>query len=343
MPTYNGGAYVEAALGSLCAQEERDFEVIAVDDGSADDTPGILERCAERLPLKIVRRAHTGNWVAGTNVGMGLAQGRYLCWLHQDDLWCAGRAAHLKRLVSQWPEAVLFLQPAWYIDAAGKRVGCWRPPLPRRSGPVPSELVRGRLLVQDFLAASAPAFQAEAARRMGGMDERLWYAGDWDFWLKLGSAGPVVYDPLPRVAFRLHRESQTWTRTGCREEMVEQHRIVLSRHIGSCALRGLSEKRLRRVATFSADLNIALMRLAAGAAEGWGRLGWDFVRLGPWGWRTFFRDSRILDRVASRLRAGLAQADASPAVGVEHEARTVVDAAVPTTPDPLFAVRPRES
>ncbi len=64
--TYNGAAYLEAALGSLAAQGERDFEVVAVDDGSTDATLDILKAFSRKLPMRIVARAHTGNWVANT-------------------------------------------------------------------------------------------------------------------------------------------------------------------------------------------------------------------------------------------------------------------------------------
>ncbi len=261
---------------------------------------------ADRLALRIVRLVHTGNWVANTNLGMRLAEGEHFCWLHQDDLWLPGRAAELKRLVQEWPEAVLFVQPVWYIDAAGKRVGRWNCPLPRRIGPVRQDILRARLMVQDFLAASAPAFKADAAASVGGMDERLWYSGDWDFWLKLTAMGSTVYDRQARVAFRLHRESQTSRRTRCREEMRKQHATVLSRHIASSPALDRRQERLARLARFSADLNVALMGGARRVGKEWTGLAMDFVRLGPVAWHAFFRDSRLVDRVVSRFRASLA-------------------------------------
>jgi glycosyltransferase involved in cell wall biosynthesis len=43
IPTYNNAHYIGAALDSVFAQSTGDFEVIVVDDGSTDDTRGVLE------------------------------------------------------------------------------------------------------------------------------------------------------------------------------------------------------------------------------------------------------------------------------------------------------------
>src|SRR3982074_3394237 len=71
LPPYNGGAYLPAALESIRTQQSGgEFEVIAVDDGSEDGTVATLEEYASRLPLRIVRRPRSGNWVASTNHGL---------------------------------------------------------------------------------------------------------------------------------------------------------------------------------------------------------------------------------------------------------------------------------
>src|SRR2546430_4101777 len=75
MPTYNGDAFLAAALESIRAQQDGgDFEVIAVDDGSEDGTLATLDAYSSRLPLRIVRRPRTGNWVASSNHGLAVAR-----------------------------------------------------------------------------------------------------------------------------------------------------------------------------------------------------------------------------------------------------------------------------
>ena len=91
VPTYNGAAHLAEALESIRVQSDDGIEVIAVDDGSTDATPDILERFARSMPLRVVRSDHVGNWVAVTNRGLRMALGAYCSFLHQDDLWMPGR------------------------------------------------------------------------------------------------------------------------------------------------------------------------------------------------------------------------------------------------------------
>jgi glycosyltransferase involved in cell wall biosynthesis len=308
MPTYDGAAHLASALESLVAQGERDFDVVAVDDGSTDATLDILNTYADRLPMTIVEREHTGNWVANTNHGMGLAKGTYLAILHQDDLWHLDRLARLKRLTSRWPDAWLLLHPSRFIDASGKRVGRWRCPLPRRTACLSARELLRPLLVQDFIACSAPIFKAEAARRVGGMDETLWYAGDWDFWLKLAGLGKTVYHPVPLTWCRVHSASQTCRRIHRTEDIEDQYAVVLARHLAAWEGGNPIGDRTARIARFSCQVNIALMRFLGGGKAGWLRLLGSFLRLGPAGWRRYFHDSRIVERTLCRLRAGLAPA-----------------------------------
>jgi hypothetical protein len=168
--------------------------------------------------------------------------------------------------------------------------------------------VLGPLLVQDFIACSASIFKAEAARRVGGMDEALWYAGDWDFWLKLAGLGRTVYHPVPLTSCRVHSASQTCRRIHRTEDIEDQYAVVLARHLAGWDEGNPARDRTARLARFSCEVNVALMRFLGGHQVGWLRLLRSFLRLGPAGWRRYFHDSRIVERTLCRLRAGLAPA-----------------------------------
>jgi GT2 family glycosyltransferase len=302
VPTYNGTPYLRDALSSIERQAGEGVEVIAVDDGSSDATPAILDEFARRLPLRVYLRPRAGNWVASTNFGLSVARGDYACFLHQDDVWLPGRLRSLRLLASREPGAVLFLHPARYIDQGGRQVGIWRCPL--RAGKQERGALIERLLVQNFIAVPAPLFARAAALRVGGLDEMLWYTADWDFWLRLAAAGPAVYDPRPRVAFRIHALSQTAQGVGRADEMRRQIEQVLEKHLGPWEARYPGRAEVGRVARISAAVNHALADCAHGRRPDWLVLALRFFALGPAGWWRFLRDSRIVERVSARLRAG---------------------------------------
>src|SRR5205085_1657600 len=101
-----------------------------------------------------------------------------------------GRLSVLRRLTARHPDVGLFLSPARFIDSRGRTAGMWRCPLP--AGKLAPALVVERLLVQNFIACPSPLFR-RAALRAGGLCDELWFTADWDLWLRLASAGPVVY------------------------------------------------------------------------------------------------------------------------------------------------------
>lgn len=305
VPTHNGGQYLAAAMESVVRERADDIEVVAVDDGSTDDTVDVLRHYAKHTNMTILARAHSGNWAASTNAGMAAARGRYLCWLHQDDFWQPDRLDVLRQLCRQQPAAVLFVHPCWYAGADGRRIGYWHCPLPRRRRAFrPAEVIE-QLLVQCWVASCGTIFRADAAAAAGTLDEDLWYSADWDFWLRLARLGPTVYCPSPLASFRLHAQSQTMQAARRGRWPGGQQTAVLAEHLAYFERSFPERASVARVARFSADVNSALAALMAGTMPDVASLLRDFLALSPGGWRRYFRDSRIVERCISRIQAGV--------------------------------------
>ncbi len=302
MPTYNGADYLATALESVRREGTEGVEVIAVDDGSTDDTVNILRAYQEALPLRVVQCGRVGNWVAGSNLGLAQAVGRYACFLHQDDLWLPGRLEALRNEAERQPPPALVVHPVLFVGPDGERLGTWRCPLPSRDGPIDPNLLVERLLIQNFIAMPSPMFDRAAARRLGGMNESLWFTADWDFWLRLACMGPVRYLRRPLAAFRLHPASQTMARASDSHSRRQQLRVVLERNMAAWAGDPAEAPRVRRSAEFSVEVNVALAGAARGEPIPWRDLLRRWLRLGPRGWLRYWRDSRILERVGARLR-----------------------------------------
>lgn len=309
IPTYNGERFLAAALESVCAQGDvGDIECIVVDDHSTDNTLSVARAFAGRLPLVIVPKCADRGWVASSNIALAAASGVYSCFLHQDDVWLPGRLAAVRALMSRYPEVDCFLTAARFIDVAGARLGSWSPPMDALPAVMPASRVLERLLVQNTLAIPAPLFSTELARRLGGLDESLWYTADWDFWLKLASAGSMAYLPEETVGFRVHPGSQTVVRSGDATLFRAQMETVLQRHL---AVSRPGDDCLR-AARFSIDVNVALAALLHGQpgqllplARPFLRLDWRLLRL-------YARYSRIGQRVLPRLRVLLGNVTGSP-------------------------------
>ena len=87
VPIYNGERYLRDSLDSLLAQTFQDFEIICVNDGSTDSSESIINEYAERdSRVKIVNQTN-GGVASARNAGIENAEGRYLLFCDDDDLF----------------------------------------------------------------------------------------------------------------------------------------------------------------------------------------------------------------------------------------------------------------
>ncbi|MBW4534662.1 MAG: glycosyltransferase [Pleurocapsa minor HA4230-MV1] len=298
IPTYNGSKYLTAALNSVVVQQDERLECVVIDDGSTDHTLAIVESFQDRLRIKLITKARAGNWVVNTNHALMEATGEYACFLHQDDLWLEGRLEQIKKAIAAYPQASLYLHDSIFIDEQGKPLGLWSCPLASRRRIISADDMIEKLLVQNFVAIPSPVFKRTAAIEIGGLNDRLWYTADWDFWLKLAALGDTCYIPKPLAAFRVHGDSQTIRRSSSVAEFRQQMRSVVDKHLSLKSSREVS-----KVAFFSTEVNTTLAAMVHGESTNLLQLALDFVLLGPTGWWRYWQDSRIQERISARLKA----------------------------------------
>lgn len=303
MPTYNGEKYLRYALNSIENQELTGVEVIAIDDCSTDQTISILENYQHKIPLRVETRK-SGNWVSNTNYALSLAKGNYICFLHQDDMWLPQRLSILKKITSEYPEIGLFLHASVFVNAQGNVLGTWNCPLPAYPKIMPSELLIKRLLTQNFISIPGTLFKRNILDQIEKMDETLWYTADWDLWLSMASKTDAVYLPNPLSAFRIHANSQTATRSFNTDDFKKQLESVFQKHFSKIE-QSKSKKNIREIAEFSIELNTSLAKILHKEKVNYLDLIALFLKITPFGWYRFFRDSRILERVLPRLKVKL--------------------------------------
>jgi Glycosyl transferase family 2 len=275
------------------------MEVVYIDNGSTDHSVDIVRDFTNDLPVRVMTPSRFGNWVAATNFGLSEARGEWACFLHNDDLWLPGRIARLRHEM-ELAEGSLVLHNAVFIGPDGSRLGPWTCPLPE--GIVPPYQFIERLLVQNFIAAPSPMFRRDAAIRSGGLDEELWFSADWDFWLRLGAMGPVRFVAETLSAFRVHPASQTAARKLQPGEWEHQLSTVFNRHFAAWVAPERRKRRVECAAKASIGVNSLLSAASRGEKISPLPVLLKLLGLGPLGWRRYLRDSRIVERVWSRLK-----------------------------------------
>lgn len=87
VPVYNVERYIDKCIQSVIEQTYCDWELLLIDDGSSDSSGDICDRYAlVDKRIKVIHKSNTG--VSGTrNVGLDIAQGKYILFLDADDYW----------------------------------------------------------------------------------------------------------------------------------------------------------------------------------------------------------------------------------------------------------------
>lgn len=86
IPVYNKCKYIETSLRSVLEQSFRDLEVIAVNDGSTDESLAVLNQLAEADERIRVLDIPNGGVSNARNVGLSYARGQWIQFLDADDL-----------------------------------------------------------------------------------------------------------------------------------------------------------------------------------------------------------------------------------------------------------------
>ena len=193
IPTYNRAALVTEALASVLAQTYRDFEVLVVDDGSSDATLSAL--AAFEGQVRVVAKKERGGVSAARNLGAREAAGEWLAFLDSDDLWLPEKLSRQVDYLKNHPALVICQTGETWIRN-GVRVN---PPEACRK--LAGDIFLPSLL-RCLVSPSAVMLSRGLFEDMGGFDEALPAAEDYDLWLRIAWRHPVGLVPLPLVIKR---------------------------------------------------------------------------------------------------------------------------------------------
>ncbi|MBB1473833.1 glycosyltransferase [Luteimonas sp. MC1782] len=240
IPVYGELAHTLACLRALAAHPPAAaFEVIVVDDGSADETAETLPQVAG---LRYHRRAANGGFIAACNDGAALARGAVLVFLNNDTVPQPGWLDALLATFDAVPDAGLvgaqLLYPDGRLQEAGGVVfndgNAWNY---GRLGD-PSHPRYAYLRDADYVSGAAIAIPRALFAELGGFDTRYApaYYEDTDLAFAVRSAGRrVLYQPAAKVVHDEGATSGTDTGAGPKAYQVRNREVFRAHHAGALA------------------------------------------------------------------------------------------------------------
>jgi glycosyltransferase involved in cell wall biosynthesis len=234
-PSLNQAVFAPEMLASLDVQQYPDLEHIVYDAGSTDGVIDIWKKAETEGKLKLFVEPDRGQSDA-INKGMRVATGEIVGWLNSDDILLPGALHAVAEAFSKNPDAVVIYGVGAKTDLDGSIIK----KVPFR------EFCPKRLSWAFGAVQPAMFFRRDAYWKVGGLDESLHYAMDWDLLLNLSKIGKVVTIPQHLANIRYYEETKTntggWKRMREIARIGRRHNGPLDRNNLSFQIRDLLSK-----------------------------------------------------------------------------------------------------
>jgi teichuronic acid biosynthesis glycosyltransferase TuaG len=307
VPAHNAAPFIEQTIASVREQTYRDWEVVAVDDGSSDGTWELLQAADPRV--RSFRRERAGGPATARNLALDNATGEFVAFLDADDL-----------LLPRYLESQLGCYEA-ASRGPGRSVGLVScdarimiedeyasythlQRIPDRHAPITLERVLRRNPI--YGACLVPTLVGEA---VGWFDPELFGTEDFGLWIKILEAGYRAV--LNEEVLAVYRRTTGSVSSNLASQAVNNRRAY-ALALGRGRLTSAQRRIARRAVRYNRAMEeVALLRFR-GAREG--RSGLRRLRSLPlllwvalgnprmWaGWLELLRSGRAKD--AAELRA----------------------------------------
>jgi len=200
LPVYNGSRYLRKAVDSILAQSFGDFELIAVDDGSSDDSLRILETYTDPR-LIILKHSENKGIVQTLNTGLSRCTGRYIARMDADDIALPERFSQQATYFDTYPDTGVVDTVQACIDESDHPTGR------SNSSVIDAKDIYRTLPKTNCLGHPSVMVRGDLLRTYG---YRHVAYEDYDLWLRMAADGiSIVKLKTPLLLFREHSSSIT--------------------------------------------------------------------------------------------------------------------------------------
>lgn len=182
IPTCNRAELLKRAIDSVFDQTWKNLELVVVDDASDDDTQQVLNKVAEKGQVKVIRNNESKGAAASRNIAIEHASGEFIAGLDDDDFW---RPKRIELLMDGFEEGCSAVCSNDRMDFGEKEIVWKKKPVITLNDLLYYNMVGNQVLTRREYIIS-----------VGGYDESLPSAQDYDLWIRLAhDFGPVKTVP----------------------------------------------------------------------------------------------------------------------------------------------------
>ncbi len=231
LPTHNRAATLPRAVASVIAQNEPNFELIIIDDGSTDETRTWLAML-EDPRIRVALSEHRLGPSAARNIGIDMASAPMLAFLDSDDVYLSDRLSAPLAVFDREPDVICTLSSSLKGDKLGGATVALLPDVKLASPAFEWAMICDLVGVE----TTSITVRTAHARSVGGFCIRLGRTEDREFLIRLSRLGAarLLSETLFEKSWSTDGLSNQWAMAGGalvsyfreRPEYLDQYRKV---------------------------------------------------------------------------------------------------------------------
>ncbi|MDP2365901.1 MAG: glycosyltransferase [Ignavibacteria bacterium] len=177
MPVFNGEKYLKKAIESVLCQTYTDFEFIIIDDGSTDNSLGIIQLFNDTR-IKTFKNQSNCGIIDTLNFGLELIRGKYIARMDCDDISLPDRLQRQITYLEEHPDVGVVGCHVEIVDSQLK-------PIANPPRPIYNNHLKWRLIYDCPLMHPSVVFRKELITKYGGYSKQFIHAEDFELWARL--------------------------------------------------------------------------------------------------------------------------------------------------------------
>lgn len=208
IPTYNCADYLRQTLASVLAQDPGAdvMQIQVVDDHSTQDDPEAVVRELGQGRVEFYRQPQNVGHTRNFATCLERSHGHLIHLLHGDDCVLNGFYAKLQRAFAAQPQIGAAFCRQIYMDEHGH----WQEfsQLEQAESGILANWLE-KIAIYQRIQTPSIVVRRSVYEQLGGFDQRLAWAEDWEMWVRIAAHYPCWYEPQLLAAYRVHSASST--------------------------------------------------------------------------------------------------------------------------------------
>lgn len=200
IPAYNGERFIYRTIKSVLKQTYQNFEIIVIDDHSADKTRMVVKKIANKKIRYFYLKKNSGT-VYARNIGIKKAKGEFIAFLDHDDEWLPEKLFEQVSLLENDENQKIGIVGCDYYFITSQK----------------TKIIKTRktnfknLLKNNFIATSTILVRKALFNQIGYFDARLKFTEDWDIWIRIMRDYQYANINKPLARYYFYQENTTNT------------------------------------------------------------------------------------------------------------------------------------